>query len=948
MPPILDTKFITAPTKRLVKALSSSDMKMTLNNVNNWQKEDGTSQPLTVNDFGDTHYVVLRDKNNTRLEIIEIDVNTINNPEIDILRRGLKFTGEITEDPDLKQSWTVADTLVELGTHVPTALELLLRGSKENLFYILPKFLKNDGVTPAEPTQDAQAVNKHYLDLQIAQVVNLIGNYVPINGDMTVNGKKTFDQAPISPDATNLNEVVNLGQLQSAIFQGALPASEVVLGLTKFATENEFLNGDDFDGAGKPLVIRPSQAQNLGVSWTPVKNYLIDDIVNYQGILYRALTNNKNKVPLVFNYDLDEYYNTALRETLLSLDPILSVSSNYQTWHDAGYMLAVTSETNLSLVKYVLDKRGVPQSVDSTQNVNLDTLLGNNVDTGASGAMALLNKDGTILYLFNVSSGGGLDDRAQFALSTPFDLSTLSLVKRVSTTYSGQPSLIQGSRALRLIDDKYFLGRNNNSEIILFEIENEDIEQLRSHSKNTTFYNSSNVYEISQDGTKFYQFNTGNKNIEQYDFKTPFDVGHKEEMTPTKIFNIGLQVSTGYIAGLRFSKDGLHMYAVLGAVAGTVFEYTLSTPWDISTASFTGHSYNLNAQGNNIFNIDISEDGTKFFAALTTNLHVYTLSTPWDISTISYIGAQTLPVAILAGSNSLRFLDGGKKFVYQKSGGIVYETLSTAYDYSTKTTVENESVSLNNITPLFVSDDGGIMIGGFRRNDMVTTGNYEISTAELSTPYKPSTISLKTSGISGYSPTRTGNPIFLDNGKKVLMAGINNYQANYSRIYTLATPYDIYGAKSSEDFVNLTGYSSSGTATEYIKVFPLKQGILNTAEAGNTNFLYFDFEKRYGDWEKIVNNSRDYDVGNKGVAKSSGFLYGYVKNILGEVKVAITRKNGSTFDYFINAYGTSSMDSWSSRYGTFCIPLSEGDFWEFLVGTTATNATLSRFMELGA
>jgi DNA-binding beta-propeller fold protein YncE len=89
---------------------------------------------------------------------------------------------------------------------------------------------------------------------------------------------------------------------------------------------------------------------------------------------------------------------------------------------------------------------------------------------------------------------------------------------------------------------------------------------------------------------------------------------------------------------LWFSNDGVYMYSG-GGSSNSIFQYTLSTPWDITTASLT-RSYNVNSFDQNLVGISFSGDGRKLYFIGYTNvaspkIHEHTLETPWDISSAS-------------------------------------------------------------------------------------------------------------------------------------------------------------------------------------------------------------------------------------------------------------------------------------------------------------------------
>lgn len=105
----------------------------------------------------------------------------------------------------------------------------------------------------------------------------------------------------------------------------------------------------------------------------------------------------------------------------------------------------------------------------------------------------------------------------------------------------------------------------------------------------------------------------------------------------------GAELETTYntgiaVFGFAFSTDGTKMYINDGGdgVYNYTYQFSLSTAWDISTASNTGLYYRTNYSTNRDFNASIffKSDGTRVYQSYFSG-YVYqnSLSTPWDIST---------------------------------------------------------------------------------------------------------------------------------------------------------------------------------------------------------------------------------------------------------------------------------------------------------------------------
>lgn len=132
--------------------------------------------------------------------------------------------------------------------------------------------------------------------------------------------------------------------------------------------------------------------------------------------------------------------------------------------------------------------------------------------------------------------------------------------------------------------------------------------------------------------------------------------------------------------GIYFKPDGSAFFLV-GGINGQVYAYSMSTPFDISTASYvTAHT--VSAQGTPV-GLFFKPDGTKMYTSSGTNVNEYNLSTIWNINTAVY--ETQINVGINA-TNALTFsADGTKMFIANVSSVQDFYTydLSTAWNIST-------------------------------------------------------------------------------------------------------------------------------------------------------------------------------------------------------------------------------------------------------------------------
>lgn len=104
--------------------------------------------------------------------------------------------------------------------------------------------------------------------------------------------------------------------------------------------------------------------------------------------------------------------------------------------------------------------------------------------------------------------------------------------------------------------------------------------------------------------------------------------------TPRNFLHVSSQESNP--AAIFFKPDGLKLY-LAGNSGDEVNEYDLSTAWDITTATFNQFK-KVNSQESQPHGLFFKSDGTKMFIIGKSgdDVNEYTLSTAWDISTASY------------------------------------------------------------------------------------------------------------------------------------------------------------------------------------------------------------------------------------------------------------------------------------------------------------------------
>ena len=138
--------------------------------------------------------------------------------------------------------------------------------------------------------------------------------------------------------------------------------------------------------------------------------------------------------------------------------------------------------------------------------------------------------------------------------------------------------------------------------------------------------------KFNTDGTKMFITGVSSSNVHEYALSTGFDVS-TASFTQTLVTTVD---NDNF--GLDFNNDGTKMY-ITGNQTDSIYEFNLSSAFDISTATLNQSKY-LNPIDDEPFGIEFNTDGTRLFIVGTKGNGVdeYTLSTPYDISTMEHMG----------------------------------------------------------------------------------------------------------------------------------------------------------------------------------------------------------------------------------------------------------------------------------------------------------------------
>ncbi|XLQ20057.1 MAG: discoidin domain-containing protein [Candidatus Moraniibacteriota bacterium] len=240
--------------------------------------------------------------------------------------------------------------------------------------------------------------------------------------------------------------------------------------------------------------------------------------------------------------------------------------------------------------------------------------------------------------------------------------------------------------------------------------------------------------EFNNDGTKLFILGGVGDDINEYTLSTPYDAS-------TITFVDSFSVATQEISptGFTFNPDGTSMY-VIGTTGDDVNQYTLSTAFDVSTATYTDR-FSVATEDTGPDDVIFNNDGTKMFVVGSTGIDVgeYTLSTPFDVTTAAFIQQSSVSVEE-ANPNGIEFSPGGKRmYIVGQNGDEINEySLARPFDIDSEGHIGTYSLSAqegvvsgiafnNDGTKVFIVGSSGDDINEYTLAASVFTGTAHVT-----------------------------------------------------------------------------------------------------------------------------------------------------------------------------------------------------------------------------
>lgn len=186
--------------------------------------------------------------------------------------------------------------------------------------------------------------------------------------------------------------------------------------------------------------------------------------------------------------------------------------------------------------------------------------------------------------------------------------------------------------------------------VIAWNIENTQYSSTSKEVTSSTTNADGNI-NFSSDGSKMYVFNSAVRTVYQWNLSTDWDI------TSATYSSESLSISQFNAEDYKFSADGTKIYFcgenTLDATQ-YVREYYLTTAWDVTTLDGSPEYYEFSVDAqvpSSMTGLLLKSDGTKFWVLdITSDAFKQYSMTAWDLSTASYdSGSDSADIPALFG-----------------------------------------------------------------------------------------------------------------------------------------------------------------------------------------------------------------------------------------------------------------------------------------------------------
>jgi len=224
-----------------------------------------------------------------------------------------------------------------------------------------------------------------------------------------------------------------------------------------------------------------------------------------------------------------------------------------------------------------------------------------------------------------------------------------------------------------------------------------EFKQSKDISSDTTEVRGIN---FKPDGTIMYITNrdpsNGNKaQVTQYSLSTPFDISTATKTSQTNLLHKG-NLGVLFPHAIEFKPDGTKMFLASNNAQTSIYQYNLTTPWDTSTVVWEKRFQIGNDTESSLRTLSFKPDGTRMFTGGPNQgkIRAYILANPWDLT--SGVSLEAVSADLKTSSdtdfrNTQFDATGSIMYIMGNTNNNIHKyTLSTPWDVTTLSSTSTE------------------------------------------------------------------------------------------------------------------------------------------------------------------------------------------------------------------------------------------------------------------
>ncbi len=284
-------------------------------------------------------------------------------------------------------------------------------------------------------------------------------------------------------------------------------------------------------------------------------------------------------------------------------------------------------------------------------------------------------------------------------------------------------------------------------------------------------------FQFNNSGTDLYILDFTIATIYQYSLSTPFDISTASYSGHS--FSAATEITTANAAAGFFIGSNESKLYVCDLSTSKTYEYTVSSPGNISTASYASKFFNASAQASSCYSIAMKADGTKFYTSdfVTGNIYEYSLSIAFDITTAVYDNKSINSIDLIGGQlSSVCFSqDGQNLYLSGDLNNTIYQ-----YNISNFTCVPGEIVGINVLT------EGDNYTAGLTTLQVTDSSG----SGAVAQPIITNIVSFEADG-SVFTPNNVGDVIRVGNNNSTVISGVSTIGGGKAIITAYVSPTSV-------------------------------------------------------------------------------------------------------------------------------------------------------------